>query len=268
MLKITQFQDADKYSEYLRTPSGRLRSDLAWENLQGFLPGAARQRRVLDLGGGTGGMSVRIARKGFQVVLLDSSEEMLGIARKEAESSGVRERIALRQADASQLHELLEAESFEIVVCHNLLEYVADPAAIVRCISYVLRKDGIFSLLVRNRSGEVLKAAIKSPNLGLAKDNLSAQTVVDSLYGKPVRVFDSADVVQMLAKANLVVVTERGVRVFSDYRDLAHPDPETYRDLLELEFTLGSQPHFAAVARYIQIIARHSTAAEVSERRA
>jgi S-adenosylmethionine-dependent methyltransferase len=266
MLETTQFQDADKYSKYLRTYSGGLRSDLAWENLQGFLPDPTVQRRVLDLGGGTGAMSVPLARKEFQVVLLDSSEEMLGIARKEAEAAGVVERISFHHADADQLHELFEAESFDMVVCHNLLEYVTDPSAIVRCISYVLRKDGIFSLLVRNRSGEVLKAAIKSSDLGLAKQSLSAQTVVDSLYGKPVRVFDRADVIQILAEANLGVVADRGVRVFSDYRDSQESDSETYRLLLELEFALGAHPEFAAIARYVQMIARRSFPSQASEK--
>jgi S-adenosylmethionine-dependent methyltransferase len=211
-------------------------------------------------------MSVRLARKEFLVVLLDSSEEMLGIARKEAEAGGVAEGISFRRADADQLHELFEPESFDIVVCHNLLEYVADPNAIVRCISYVLRKDGILSLLVRNHAGEVLKAAIKSPDLGLAKDNLSVQTVLDSLYGKPVRVFDHAEILQMLAEANLRVVADRGVRVFSDYRDSPEPDSETYRQVLELEFILGANPEFAAIARYVQMIARRSCASQASER--
>jgi len=267
MIETTQFQDADKYSEYLRTFSGRLRSDLAWETLKGFLPDPARQRRVLDLGGGTGSISVRLARKEFQVVLLDSSEEMMGIARKEAEATGVAERISFCHADADQLQALFGPESFDIIVCHNLLEYLADDGALVRAISYVLRKDGIVSLLARNRAGEVLKAAIKSSDLELAKKHLSAQTVMDSLYGKPVRVFDPADLLQMLAKADLGVVAERGVRIFSDYRDLADPDPETYLRLLELEFTLGSRPEFAAIARYVQIIARHSQTVQTSERR-
>ena len=265
MLETTQFQDADKYAEYLRTVSGRLRSDLAWGNLEGFLPESRPQGRALDLGGGTGCMSVRLARKQFQVVLVDSSEKMLGIAGKEAEASGVAERISLRHADAGELQKLFERQSFDIVVCHNLLEYLTDPGAIVRGISYVLRKDGMVSLLVRNRAGEVLKAAIKSPDLGLAKKHLTAQTVVDSLYGKPARVFDPADVVEMLSKANLEVIAERGVRVFSDYREMADADRETYLRLLELEFTLGSQRQFAAMARYIQIIARQSSAAQGAE---
>jgi S-adenosylmethionine-dependent methyltransferase len=260
MIETTQFQDAGKYSEYLRTFSGRLRSDLAWKNLAGILPDPAGQRRVLDLGGGTGFMSVRLAQKEFQVVLLDGSEEMLGVARKQAEASGVAERISFRHADAGQLRELFEAESFDIVLCHNLLEYVEHPSEIVRGICDVLQKNGIVSVLLRNRAGEVLKAAIKSADLERAKKNLSAQSVVDSLYGKPVCLFDPADVVQMLSKTKLEVVAERGLRVFSDYREMPDPDPETYLQLLELEFILGSQPQFAAIARYIQIIARNSRA--------
>jgi S-adenosylmethionine-dependent methyltransferase len=266
MLEATQFQDADKYSKYLRTSSGRLRSDLAWGNLQGFLPDPAPQRRVLDLGGGTGAMSVRLAKKEFQVVLLDSSDEMLGIAQKEAKASGVADRITFHRADAGQLHQLFAPDSFDIVICHNLLEYVADPGSIVRSVSCILRKDGVFSVLVRNRAGEVLKAAIKSSDLGLAKENLSTQTVLDSLYAKPVRLFEPAEVVQRLAQANLDVLAMCGVRVFSDYRDSVDPDPETYRQLLELEFALGTQPQFAAIARYIQMIARHSSATQVSEK--
>ncbi|MGH9741509.1 MAG: methyltransferase domain-containing protein [Candidatus Acidiferrum sp.] len=267
MPEATQFQDAAKYSEYLRTCSGRLRSDLAWQNLQKFLPDFAWPLRALDLGGGTGAMSVRLARKEFQVVLLDSSEEMLGIARKEAGAAGVAEQISFCRADAAQLQELFEAESFDIVVCHNLLEYVADPTAIVRGIASILRKNAVVSLLLRNRAGEVLKASIKSPDWELAKNNLSAEKVVDSLYGKPVRVFDPADVVQMIANANLDAVAEHGVRVFSDYRHAVDPNDETYRQLLELELILGARPEFAAIARYVQIIAQHSRAAQASERR-
>ena len=258
-LKTTQFQDADKYASYLRTAAGKLRCELAWENLRRVLPGRGSRLRVLDLGGGTGFMSVCLARMEFQVVLLDSSEEMLGIARKEAETSGVAERISFRHADAGQLLELFEAESFDIVVCHNLLEYVGDPSAIVRSIAHLLRKEGVVSVLVRNRAGEVLKAAIKSGDWGLAKANLSAGTVVDSLFGKPVRVFDPADVLHMLAQASLGIVAEYGVRVFSDYLDPEEPNGEAYRQMLELEFILGAQPKFAAVARYTQLIARRSS---------
>lgn len=255
MRNTTQFRDAGKYMSYLQTPFGKLRSDLAWENLSGFLPDLVHQRRVLDLGGGTGCVSLRLAAHEFQVVLLDSSEEMLAIARKETEATGVASRILFHHADAAQLHELFPPESFDVVVCHNMLEYVADADQIVRSIAHVMRKDALTSLLLRNHAGEVLKAAITSPDSDLAKENLSAKTVVDSLYGKPTRVFDSTETFQMLAHAGLQVVAEYGVRVFSDYRGSADQNAQTYRQLFELELILGKLPQFAAIARYTQTIA-------------
>src|ERR1700735_4074619 len=88
-----RFQDAEKYAAYLKTPAGRLRSELAWENMRRFLPRDASKHRAFDVGGGTGFASVRLARMGYQVVLLDSSEQMLRIAREQAGS--VAERISL-----------------------------------------------------------------------------------------------------------------------------------------------------------------------------
>ncbi len=258
MPNATQFRDAEKYMSYLQTPFGKLRSDLAWENLSGFLPGFAQRRRVLDLGGGTGSVSLRLAAQGFQVVLLDSSGEMLAIAQKEAQASGLATRILIHHADAAQLHELYAPESFDFVVCHNALEYVADPDQIVRNIAHVMRKDAVATVLLRNRAGEVLKDAIKSPDWDLAKENLSAKTVVDSLYGEPSRVFDSTDTLQMLGRAGLHVVAEYGVRVFSDYRGPADHNVQTYKQLFELELILGKLPQFAAIARYTQTIASPS----------
>src|SRR6266849_1106018 len=199
MPDASRFQDADKYAAYLKTPAGRLRSELAWENVRRFLPRNASKRRVLDVGGGTGFASVQLARMGYEVLLLDGSEQMLGIARQQAEAGGVAARISFCHADAGQLPEIFDIESFDIVVCHNLLEYAENPSATVRDIAHVLRKDAMLSVLVRNRAGEVLRAAIKSGDWKLAAANLTAETVLDSLFGEPIRVFAPAEVRDLLA---------------------------------------------------------------------
>ncbi len=56
--------DASRYAAYLETPEGRLRADLAFANLQEFLPASAgvNSLRALDLGCGTGTPAVRLAR--------------------------------------------------------------------------------------------------------------------------------------------------------------------------------------------------------------
>jgi S-adenosylmethionine-dependent methyltransferase len=256
-----RFQDAEKYAAYLKTPAGRLRSELAWENLRRFLQReAAAKHRALDVGGGTGFASVQIARLGYEVVLLDGSEQMLGIARQDADACGVTPRISFCHDETGQLRELFAAESFDVVVCHNLLEYSEDPAATVRDIAHVLGMDGVMSVLVRNRAGEVLKEAVKSGDWKLATANLTAETVVDTLYGNRMRLFAPADLQEMLTGAGLEAVAEHGVRVFFDYLGMENPTDETYAQIFELESKLGARPEFFAIARYIQVIARRSRA--------
>jgi len=260
MLDTSRFQDAERYASYLKTPAGRLRSELAWENLRRRLPHSASTRRALDLGGGTGFVSMRLAQMGFEVVLLDSSDEMLGIARQEAESSDLAERVFFRHANAVQSPELLEAGSFDVVVCHNLLEYLEEPFQTVCDLVRVLHRDGLVSVLVRNRAGEVLRAAIKSEDWKLARANLSAETVADSLFGQPVRVFSPAQLRDMMARSGLEVIAEHGVRVFSDYVGVEEMSGESYDQVFELELALGARTEFAPIARYTQSIALCSNA--------
>jgi len=260
ILDTSRFQDADKYAAYLKTPAGRLRSELAWENMRRFLPHNASKCRALDVGGGAGFASVQLARTGFEVELLDGSEQMLQIARQRAEACRVTARISFCHADTGQLRELFDAESFDIVVCHNLLEYIEDPSTTVRDIAHVLRNDGVFSVMVRNRAGEVLRVAIKSGDWKLAAANLTAETVADSLYGERVRVFDLAEIRDLLARVGLKVVAEHGVRVVFDYLDLERLADAAYSQILELESALGARPEFTAIARYTQVIASRSCA--------
>src|ERR1700704_6555062 len=121
---------ANQYAVYLETPAGRLRSDLAFANLQDFLPQQAEKPLcALDIGGGTGATAVRLARLGIHVTLLDSSAAMLDIAQRAAREAGVTEKVALKQGDADQLASLFDAASFDVILCHNLLEYLDDPIA-------------------------------------------------------------------------------------------------------------------------------------------
>src|SRR5436309_12129526 len=112
---------AAKYAGYLETPEGRLRLDLAFANLNDVLPQAARSLHALDLGCGTGAVAVRLARLGLHVTLLDASVAMLDIAMRAAREAGVTERITLKHGDAAQFADLFQAESFDVILCHNIL---------------------------------------------------------------------------------------------------------------------------------------------------
>jgi S-adenosylmethionine-dependent methyltransferase len=250
---------AAKYAAYLETPEGRLRLDLAFANLQDFLPQATRSMHALDVGCGTGAIAVRLARLGLHVTLLDASVPMLNFAERAAREAGVTERIALKHGDAVQLATLFDAGSFDLILCHNILEYVDDPCAVLRTVDRALREaSSIISVLVRNQAGEVLKAAIKDGDLAAAENNLTAEWTHESLYGGKVRLFAAESLQAMLLESSLAITAERGVRVLSDYLPPSVSRNDEYQRIFELERKLGRRPEFATVARYTHCLAHRA----------
>jgi len=255
--EIERFQrEADKYATYLETPEGRLRIDLAFANLQESLPRVAQPSHALDLGGGTGAISLRLARLGFRVTLLDASQPMLDFARRAAQEAGVAEKITLKLGDAGQLATLFPLGSFDLILCHNVLEFVDHPRAVLRSAARALRgPSGMLSVLVRNQPGEVLKAALLNGDLAGAERNLTAVWGDESLYGGTVRLFTAENLKAMLQETSFAVIAQRGVRVMSDYLPLKVSRTDEYERIFELERKLGSRLEFAALARYVHCIA-------------
>ena len=250
---------ADKYAAYLETPEGRLRLDLAFASLQDFLPQPAGSLRALDLGGGTGAIAVRLARLGLHVTLLDVSRPMLDLAERAAQEGGVAERITLKHGEAAQLSTLFEAGSFDLVVCHNVLEFVDDPGAVLQSAARTLRDPfGTISVLVRNQPGEVLKAALLNGDLAAAELSLTAEWGDESLYGGKVRLFTAESLRALLVQASFAVVAERAVRVISDYLPPKISRKDEYEKIFELERKLGARREFAPMARYTHCLAHRT----------
>ncbi len=257
-----RFQDgAHDYAAYLETPQGRLRTDLAFANVQEFLrqPKPPRFLRALDIGSGAGTIAVRLAQIRVHVTLLDSSSAMLELAEHAAREAGVAANIVLKQGDAAQVADLFREESFDLILCHNVLEFVDDPGTVLHAAAQAMRDfTATLSVLVRNRAGEVLKAAIQSGDLAAAENCLTAEWGRESLFGNPVRLFTPESLRAALKEAPLTVIAERGVRVVSDYLPPTVSQTDEYARILELERRLGARPEFAAVARYTQYLIRRA----------
>ena len=254
---------AEKYAAYVATPEGRLRLDIAFANLLEFLPRVKGSLRALDLGCGTGATAVRLAQLGLHVTLLDSSPAMLDIATRAARQAGVTDKLAVTHGDVAQVADLFHTKLFDVILCHNILEYVDDPKAVLRSVVRVLRNPpAILSVLVRNQAGEVLKAAIQAGDLAAAERNLNREWGYESLYGGRVRLFKSDGVRTMLKAASLTVFAERGVRVISDYLPPSVSRTSEYERMFKLERQLSSQPEFTAIARYTQFLAHRGGAAK------
>jgi S-adenosylmethionine-dependent methyltransferase len=251
--------DAGKYAAYLETSEGRLRTDLTFANLQEFLQPIKGSLRALDLGCGTGATAIRLAQLGHQVTLLDSSPAMLDLAQRAAHEAEVAEKITLKLGDAARLADLFTTKLFDVILCHNLLEYVDDPQAVLGGAARVMRdSSAILSILVRSQTGEVLKAAIQAGDLAAAENNLVAEWTHESLYGGKVRLFTPEGLEAILQAASLTIAAKRGVRVIADYLPPKISRDAEYERIFELERKLDRLPEFAAVARYAQCLARRS----------
>jgi S-adenosylmethionine-dependent methyltransferase len=262
-LNVERFESsAEKYAAYLDTLPGRLRLDLTFSNLQEVLSGAARSLRVLDLGGGTGAIAVRLARLGCDVTLVDVSLTMLDFAKRAAERTGMAERITLKHGDIAQLENMFQGGSFDAVLCHNVLEYVDDPVAVLRGATGMLgNSSSAVSILVRNQSGEALKSAIQDGDLVATEHNLTAEWGKESLYGGRVRLFSRESLQALLEASSLTVTIQRGVRVLSDYLPSRTCRDDQYEQILELERKLGKRREFAPIARYTHCLAHRVTPA-------
>ena len=214
---------------------------------------------ALDIGCGTGANAIRLARLGLRVTLLDASSAMLDLAQRAAQAAGVADRTTVRCGDAAQVSSAFPAGSFDLVLCHNLLEYVDDPAAVLCGATQLLRdSSATVSILVRNQAGEAFKAALQAADLEEAERMLAAEWGQESLYGGKVRLFSPASLEAMLKRASLTSVATRGVRVLADYLP-SHLSPSTqYERIFALERKLGSRPDCAAVARYTHCLARRA----------
>ena len=250
---------AGKYAHYLETPEGRMRLDLAFAWLMESLPATVDSLYALDIGCGTGATAVQLAQLGAYVTLLDASLPMLDLAERAARQAGVTERVVLKHGDAAQLTSLFDAAAFDVIICHNVLEYIEDPEPLLSSAVRMLRDNAsLISVLVRNRAGEVLKAAIKDSDLAAAENSLTAEWGHESLYGGKVRLFTPSGLQAMLERASFSVSSMHGVRGISDYLPQSISRSEQYERIFQLERKLGSKPEFAAVARYTQCIAHRA----------
>ncbi len=242
-------------------PRASLRTAVVWEVLKDALERQAKASGVetldvLDTGGGTGNFAVPVARLGHRVTVVDPSPDALfGLERRAAES-GVTERIRGVQGDAHGLLDVVAPSSYDVVLCHGVLEYLDDPTEGVRNVVRALRPSGTLSLLAASRNGAVLARAIAG-HFAEARQGLSDP---DGRWGEgdPLpRRFTADDLTALVRDAGLAVAAVHGVRVFADLVPgvLVDTEPGALDALLKLELAAAELPAFHSIATQLHVLA-------------
>lgn len=126
---------AESYDDFYATSHGARVDALERAAVDDLLTSLPRGR-LLELGCGTGHWTAHFAQQGFDVIATDPAEAMLDVARRRHPA------VTFVRAAAERLP--FADASFTAVAAMAVLEFVVDPAAVVREIGRVLQPGGWF----------------------------------------------------------------------------------------------------------------------------
>ncbi len=226
-----------------------VRTGVVWDAVAARLEPNAR---VVDIGGGTGGFAVRLARQGHAVTVVDPSPDALAALDRRADEADVADLVTGVQGDLSDLADHVPASSADVVLCHGVLEVVPDPATALRTIAGVLREGGLLSLLVAQRHAAVVARAMAGhfqQALGMLDDPAS---------GRGGRRYTADEVAALLADAGFTLEETHAVRVFADLvpGSLLDLEPGATAALVDLERAVAGRPEYLPLATQVHVIAK------------
>ncbi|MFL6056694.1 MAG: class I SAM-dependent methyltransferase [Actinoallomurus sp.] len=234
-----------------------VRQELVTRQLSDHLPDAPADS-VLDLGCGQGTQVLALARGGHRVTGLDASPALLGDLRAalEAEPPQVQERVRLVEGDVREAEMLLAPSRFDVVLCHGVLMYFADPAPVLDAVAEVTAPNGLVSLLVRNGDALAMRPGLQGD--WVAATDAFDGTAYRNRIGVDARADGLGDLTAALAERGLSRVAWYGVRVFTDTAadDALVPDAQQLDALLSCEERAGRTDPYRGVAALLHLIAR------------
>lgn len=102
---------------------------------------------VLDVGSGSGGISIALSKFGAKVTGIEIEEELVAIAREEAKTEGSSAEFILYEGTVMPFPN----DSFDAAISVSVIEHVDDPVKYFSEILRVLKSDGVLYLAFPNR---------------------------------------------------------------------------------------------------------------------
>ncbi|UCB60932.1 MAG: class I SAM-dependent methyltransferase [Candidatus Bathyarchaeota archaeon] len=175
--EIKKYYDAraQTYDAIFDSTYFKIHDLITWKYVEPYIP-MDPESLVLDAGGGTGRWSIRIAKKGCRVFLMDISKEMLAIAEGKVREEGLQDRIAIKNGDISKTD--YSSESFDMILCEHTLFLFKNPDLIIKELRRILKKRARLIVSVHNLYAQSVSTLADRPTLN------NVQKALDTLHRK------------------------------------------------------------------------------------
>lgn len=249
--KDKNFDDlADRFNKNVyETLKGKIRLAVLERDLEPYLK---QPLSIIDAGGGQGTFSLLLAKK-HKITLCDISSEMLNLARQNA-SQNEELNISFINCSIQELQNNIDSES-DMILCHAVLEWMANPQQALSYLRECLKPNGLLSLSFFNVNSIIYKNLLKGNYRKATSDDFAG--FQGSLT--PINPLHSQDVFAWLEDLGLKTLTHSGIRVFNDYiadKKTRNKHPEA---VIETELKFSQIEPFRSMGRYIHIVAQKSS---------
>lgn len=217
----------------------RLFKKIVWKQL-----GDMEGKKILDFGSGEGITANHFAEKN-DVTAIEPSKEMLSNAWKDYEYTQI-------VGDVNALS-AFKNETFDMIICHNVLEYIDDKAAVVKALARVLKKDGIISIVKHNRAGRVMQMAVLLDDFEKANEILDGKDSTASKFGT-IRYYEDNDITKW--EPQITISDILGIRTFWDLQQnqQKHGDEAWQEKMLQLELRVSQMREYKNIAFFHHIL--------------
>ena len=217
-----------------------------------------RPLRILDVGAGLAQIAIELATQGHTLVINDISPNMLEKAKASAAQNDKALAITWYICPYQALEEKLASntEKFDLIMCHALLEWLAEPAAVMNFFDRHLSANGALSLCFYNPASFDYRNLIMGNFNLLDNSEYKADNEKSLTPNHPVA---KEEVESWLRAHEYQTILASGLRVFHDYAPLkrgGHNDPDA---VIRMELRYSQLEPYKWLGRYLHILAtRHA----------
>lgn len=147
----------------------------------------------------------------------------------------------------------LDVETFDLIICHNVLEFAEERADIVAKFEKLLKRGGLISIVKNNNDGRVLSKAVSNDISG-AKDLLNGGHIANT-FGK-VTIYDPYELTQW--GKTLKIENIMGLQTFFGLQRNVEEDQikDWMNSVFELEMEMSELENFKGISLFHHVILR------------